>query len=740
MRYSTTARLRRAGRLRLILCLGLLLTALAACKDDPRDEDPPDPEPPNNGLITGTFVTQDLNAAISDDPADNRGATITVIDETHVPVQRLNLTDPSFSLMTELLEPPYFLELNDQPSGITVRSVATGPGTINITPLTDIVSALLLARSQPDGFIEPDDYYYMFGLFPRPRPGTVPNNPPPEPGPSDPSRINDTAIQRAEMQTRSALESLGVDVDPAIEDFITQPFEYAEGDPMYDTIVDFVNTLRNRNLTLGEYKDQLLANDRICATVDKITVMIDGGAQLFCPSERTGTADDDGTTYRFSTVDGDALSVTAAGGMVSAATLEIGAGTFTCEVSACAGIGITDNVDQPGSRDVRFDGAMLADGMSNATLDGTLTAPPPGFPPLAMGCAGKPPFFFSTTGGVRASGCLRAVNAVTGNQFEGPRLFKIEDLTYGGYEVTVALDNGDQVVFVSVVPSFDNENPPGDYIAFKCRRDEPAASCSGVSLTESDANDVRNIRFDDVDLLGVDADGSLSPDAQATLNGVIPTDQAEPLPVMSEPNSSNNALNGRVSPDCDALGVRDVLNADVTDGDWQLCVPDAYGSSGFSTPRRVRRGEDVVVYDFSTAFDFMSENPVDDRDFARSDFFSVLVDRNTRDVQRATFSRNTFSNERYTCGWAMPCSGISVSVPDDQGIVSITMDNAMLSEVQVFPSLTARGLPNPSAPESRSAVLSGSLSTRPCPDDSAPNCILVGELTDGEQADLADDE
>jgi hypothetical protein len=124
-RRFTAAALRRAALLLVVA------TALAACGGD---DDPPAgaaTPPPVASAVSGTAATG----------APLPGLVVTLKDSTNRSVTATTSAQGAFTLDTTGLTPPYLLQVTT-PGGVTLLSVsadANGAGTINITPISDLL-------------------------------------------------------------------------------------------------------------------------------------------------------------------------------------------------------------------------------------------------------------------------------------------------------------------------------------------------------------------------------------------------------------------------------------------------------------------------------------------------------------------------------------------------------------------------------------------------------------------------
>lgn len=213
---------------------------------------------------------------------------------------------------------PYLLTNSANASGPGLYAVATGPGTANLTLLTTLLVADLLAT-------EPGPYFASLGA----RGGFT--------------EADEAAMAHAEARVRRHLQrELGFVVPPDLGPFVTTRFERSAGDPMHDT----VTALAARLGTADDFSALVtaVAQESARCRVEKLTLSdaADVLAGELCPQSKRRDIDPQDASLQvldFLNQHGDRLSLRLRNGTVSDLSWTTAEGqTSRCSASDCSGI------------------------------------------------------------------------------------------------------------------------------------------------------------------------------------------------------------------------------------------------------------------------------------------------------------------------------------------------------------------------------------------------------------------
>ena len=559
------------------------------------------------------------------------------------------------------LSGPYLLRATSAEAEHTM-SVATAPGTANVTPLTTLVTAQLLAR-------EPFAYFDGLG------------------GRGGFTAATPEAIAAATASVRRTLvRDFGFELPASLGDWITAPFQPVAGDAMFDSLA----ALRAALAAAGTDYHALattIAEEAGRCQAEHVNVASGSEIDPFCPfSKRNEVDPEDSSVYEigFGNVRGDALAVRVRGDAVlSAELLTAGGDRHACSAAACRGISLgtaAADLTQP----LSFSGAVLLGGGASVVLDGTLQTSVPGIalPGLPCSanryylihpdrsvegyCALPDDYGLGVAGRSATSGSTRIVYTFDG-EVEGVAGPAIEVVTQGDAVLRVLAYRRD--------PETGLPTP-----LYQCRD----GGCTGATLgpVRIDGSlgipiELRDVHLDDVPLQAVLPDGSLSGTdpvtLQAELAGYIVNDPSA-LPLLPVPCTA-----GAPSVAATLSDVSEPVN---------VCVPD--DAMGFLLSG--------TYFDAGTRTHFVQGLLSDEAgSFTPGNAVNVFVRGGA--VIRVSF--DAFGGPSYGCEGSA-CAGVSVSAPNGAGERTVSFAGTLLQEI------ATAGLP-----ADRTASLSGSFVAPP---------------------------
>lgn len=556
----------------------------------------------------------------------------------------------AFTLSLTELTGPYLLANTHSPGSnpdlIVLTSVATGPGVVNITPLTTLLTSQLLG-------LNPGTAYTSFAGTANAMPG----------------RITSAGIQEAQGEvTRLLREVYGVEIGAGLTSFIDTPFSAVAGDPMFDAIQSLNAKLVANGISLGDLASDIAAGVQACA-VEQLGVSAGGGQSAFCPLIRSAlpnAGDPVVLDYKFRNVRREELLVQVHGPSVVGVTFTTTAGTSSgCSGTACAGVSLgVPAADE--TRPIVFGAVSLTGGAGSISLNGTLTGAAPFVTLPTLPCADDR--FIAIFDDHSALGECASTNdpLQIGGTFGWSAGPGRESFSLGNNSdpqppfprVEIGLDVAAATPTVTYVYYSDT-----DAQTFQVRNRYACqfAACNGVAVgpvttTTSPGFPIQifNVTLDNTALTGMEQDGtstgrSLSLRASFTL-------LRDPSAVLAYP------------PLASCVPGADEVSAEGTDAVFNFCIPENDLVNG-------------LVY--RTAYDMNGMNGVDTQLVLDSDTYDRIVVDLRGDEVLEVLAILSNSGEQYRCGAS--CAGVTVSAPDAQGARTVDLADARLNLVLPFP-------------------------------------------------------
>lgn len=543
-----------------------------------------------------------------------------------------------FVVSLDQLSGPYLL--SDNLFSGQLFSVATGPGTANLTPLTTLLVAQLLGAN-------PRDYSASLGVH-----GGF-------------TAADDASIAAAEQRVRRILKrDYNFDVPVALGPFATTPFSRVAGDTMYDTITALVARIG----TAGDISAAVtaIAQESGRCKVESTSVTNGADVDAFCPLSKTNEADATDAAIQvisFTNRRGDVLTVRLRGpAVVGLKFIPAEGAVSTCSGSACSGV----TVGAPAAdftQTIGFAATPLGGAGGSIVLDGSLRTSVPGITLPGVPCTTNRYFLIHEQTRTAEGYCATPDDfglGASGSSFSSGaarRSYTFNDGAGGPYIEVIA--EGTSVVralVYAIDPDTGTTTP-----LFQCRGD-----CAGITLGASTVNDslgvpvvLQPIRFNRAVLAAVLPDGSLSTTDSATVEAdfvgdwvddpnalpyaplacaatsqvatALPSDQTEPIPVCD--------------PDGDTQGFQ--LRFTFVDGD---------GNSVFSAADLLTDG----------GGSYTSGNVVTVTSSATDAIVSVTFD--------------AFNGPHYQC-FGAACTGVSIAAANGAGERTITFTGTTLQEL-----------------------------------------------------------
>lgn len=272
-----------------------------------------------------------------------------------------------YRVKLDQLSGPYALGLTvDSDSTKVLVSIATRPGTANVTPLTTLVVAQTLGT-------DPAPFFNQLANL-----GT---------GSGTLGGVTAERLTAAQQQIKRYLrQRLGVTVSDAAGDFITASFQAVPGDPMYDAIVALNTRLHADGQNVLQLAHQVAAQALLCNAAH-LSLTTAADTFDFCPGTKSTSidaVDASITNYVFADAAGATLTVAARDATVlSASYTDAAAVTSACSGAGCAGLSL-GAVQEDRTRAIVFTNVALDGTAGRVTVNGTLVSAKPGvnLPPL----------------------------------------------------------------------------------------------------------------------------------------------------------------------------------------------------------------------------------------------------------------------------------------------------------------------------------------------------------------------
>ncbi len=395
----------------------------------------------------------------------------------------------AFRLNIEGKTGPFLLRGLMRSQGV-FHSVATQPGVVNVTPLTELTVAML--RGEP-----PTLFYDTLAS-----------------GDANLSEVTETEVVLAEQRVRRLLlRQLNVQVPAGIASFVRTPFTALNGDPMHDTLRTVLNAVTATRQTFPDFVGEVADESRRCKT-EAVAVSLGDASDELCPaSKSTGpdSLDSSITRYQFTSALGDVLVVRVRDGNVI--STEYGRNNvieYDCQASTCSGIALGTPAGD-GSRRITLTSARLAarQGTGSAVLNGAAQS---GDGPVPLVCLGTRVSTVFSDGGTDLQCVARRFTTRKAARTSYAFLSK-STLPW----LLNVIAEGERVVWVSIDDPLLNGNPAS--IRYRCKN----SACAGVTLAAADAQGHRTLTLSNTTLSKVNADGSLSSTEQARVSAVLET-------------------------------------------------------------------------------------------------------------------------------------------------------------------------------------------------------------------------
>lgn len=577
-------------------CLSLALLLLAGCADRPVLGTRQYPEQASiHGQVTDGF------------PGPGSTGGVAVAAAAGVPRTVGHDTSGRYVARVTELTPPYFLWAPT--NNVFMYGVALDTGLVNISPLTTLVAAQLIGRDL-------GDYYSNLSRSDNP----------------ELESITPERVVIAQREVTRLLRGLGVNITTGTADFSTTPFNAAPGDPMYDQITAFNDTLNARGLPLGDLVTQVAQSALLC-NIESANLVLGDEAELFCPATRSALEDPGDpsvTVYGFITQADDTLLITTSAGVTTRVSYhQVTGDSLTCS-GAC---GVTVGAFTSDSTvSITFSNTTLT-GADGATLSGTLTSAPGGvvLPPLY--CATNKFILIHPDRSADAA----CVGAGSGQSGPWTSYYSYDNQTR--YALNYIAD-GDQLKHF-IFSRYDENFYTHD--EFACE----LTDCNGVTIgpvvPDGTGLFFRSITFDHTRLGTINPDGSVSA-PYAVLDMKVRVSVQDPI--------------DHPPPDCTGLDSIVVSFSDSVPS-FAMCPGVDIGTDSKGS--------------------FYQEDGQPGYYFIDANFDNLQLNLNGSEVRNLLVGTNNSGGLGGQCTRAA-CTGITVSPPNANGEVDISFDNTVLQE------------------------------------------------------------
>jgi len=542
-------------------------------------------------------------------------------------------------------------------------SLATGPGALNVTPLTTLAMAQLTGQ-------DPSLYFPALS------------------GTGDPALKAVTAEKLSAAQTevkRYLAQQYGITLTNSLGDFFTAPFSPKAGDPMFDAITALNQRFAQRATHAFAVAQQLARHASFC-NAERLTLTLGGASLDFCPVQKTtlpnGT-DSGLVNHRFIDDGGDVLTVAARDGKpVGARLLRSSGATYACEGVTCAGLAL-GAAEADGSRPVSWAHVTLVGSADHIAIDGTLQASKPGIalPPLPCDtnryfivypddridatCAASDSAIGAGIGDTVSAGATRRVHTFQSDGSVEPVPAKLEV-------------RADPAGVVSVLVQDLDPDTGAVRTLFKCQ----GTGCNGahVGPARDDVDSFppytlrrRLIQLDDTVLAAFNPDGTASTFGAATVRAEL-----DSFEIIFPPEGQARAAA------CASAAQR--LTAQPSDESTpsEICPPASLpddagiGPEDFRTTTRTADGQFQFLIASYYSSDYSSGTP------PYEGLGGVTITMAADVVEEVIYK--AYIGGTYRC-LASACNGITVSAPSASGERAISLAGTVLQEIE------AGGLP-----------------------------------------------
>ena len=605
----------RALRYRLagLAGMGLALLLTACGGGGPAAEPVIEPPPGLIGVATDALVAQDaLDVTVKGSAGLARTAS-TILSGTN------------FQVTLAELAGPYLVQAERQ-DGSFLLAAATAPGTVNLTPLTTLVVAQLLADDPASQF---EALGFTGGVTPF------------------------TDAQLADAQTAVAYHlyrRLQLDWRGS-SSFTTTPFSPVAGDPGYDRLRALNAALAAQSQDIASLVSEVALQAGRCQAT-QLSLTLDGTTHNFCPQTSTTQRDDlDRSVLRHSFGDllGDTLTVQVRGDTLVSVQLQAEGQVLGCNGAACSGLTLGEE-DANGNRPLRFAGMPLSgEGGHTAQLSGELLAVALGInlPPLP--CLDNIVYQIPDAGPVTGF-CAEFTGDTRGIQRQAYNLADLEGAAPYELEVVAA---GDQVVSVTLYET----RRSGARAAYRCT----GTACVGVSIGAADSAGQRRVSLLDTPLLARKRDGSPSGDPGMQVRATL-TVVDETRDFGTYCGAGFGVLMARPSDESADVPVCQLTQIFEEEAGWE-------GMSGVSYETATRQ-----TYFVSTLEGVYKGN---------GEFDGGVADRLRLSLVRGELREVVFlrrDGQTFRCQRSTGCAGVSLSAPNGLGEVTVSFTGTVLGE------------------------------------------------------------
>lgn len=582
----------------------------------------------------------------------SNGATPTAVGSLQITVKgrvgtartaegRLAPVDGSDYLASlDQLSGPYLLSdsaASSEPGGL--YSVALAAGTANLTPLTTLVVAQLLAT-------EPQPYFAALGS----RGGF--------------EAADAASVATAQQRVRRWLQrEYGFELPATLGDFITTPFNRTAGDPMFDTLQALVARIGTQGSVAAVVS--ALAQEAARCRGERVLVRSGSVEDEFCPLTKVNAADADDASVRalgFTNRHGDVLTLRLRGTVVVDLQLATAEGSVArCSGSACNGVTVgTPAGDR--TQDIGLAGTVLSAGSGTLTLSGSLRTAIPGIELPALACTTNRFYLIDEAALTAAGWCTSpdefGLGASGFSQASGStrRTYTFSDGA-GGPSIELVLQ-GDTVLRALVYTTDPDTGLP--VARYQCRDGGCSRITVGPATTDTSLGVpvvLRPIRLERAVLPAVLADGSLSTTASITVDGSFTgyhVNDPSALPLL---------------PVACAAGAP-VTTATTSESATPVTVCDPDDAQGFQLRSTSLDADGNLVF---SAAGLLSDGA---GSFASGN--SVVVALTPGGTVAYAFF-DAFNGPRYACSGSA-CSGITVGMPDANGERTVQFSATTLRE------------------------------------------------------------
>ncbi|MBQ0958259.1 hypothetical protein KAK06_04760 [Ideonella sp. 4Y11] len=474
--------LRSRGRLAWLLAMGTAaLAVLVACGGGTPSDAPAGPPVLQGRASTGYRILSEFS--------------VRALAGTPRSLSQSTQGDGSYRLPLDDLQAPYVLRASSPVSGEAFHALATRPGALNVTPLTELVAAALLG--------EPAGGFYDGLRW----------------GVSDVAPITAQALTQAEARVRTLLvQRLGIDVPESLLPFGEVDFSVAADDPMTQVLRVLRQRVADQGRLFADLVDDVAEDSARCRG-ESLALLLGDAPDRFCPLSRSRVSVPGSVqTLGFANVFGDRLQLRLQGEQVLDVRLDrSGAGSGACSGAACAGLRVGP-ADSQGRRSLDFVAVMLG----STRLDGQLHS---GQGEDPRPCTGIPMRLLGPDGTTE----LRCVARRIATSKFGRVSHAFQAKTDAGWLLNV-ITEGDRVVWVSVGDPL-RAGLSGGGQRWRCQ----GAGCAGATASALAADGTRHLSLKDVRLALVGADGQADEAVQARLSTELDTIALNepPLPVCT---------------------------------------------------------------------------------------------------------------------------------------------------------------------------------------------------------------